>query len=207
MKQEILQALQWRYATYAFDTTKKVSDEDLNAVLESGRLAPSSFGFEAWKFIVVKNADVRAKLRAVGYDQPRITDASDLIIIAQRTDTEHLTDELVARSAAAQGKSVADLEMLKTMAGGALNNMAPDQAKAWLKSQTYIPLGIMMETASLLNIDNAAMEGFNTEQVNEILGLSAKNLSAVTMVALGYRGEEPRPKARRTHDEVVEIIT
>ena len=206
MKNEIIQALQWRFATRAFDTAKKVSDEDLKTILESARLAPSSFGYEAWKFIVVKNADVRAKLRAAGYDQAKITDASDLVVIAQRTDTEHLLDELVARTATAQNKTAADLEGLKAMAGGALNSMSADQAKAWLKSQTYIALGIMVETASLLNVDNAPMEGFSVEQVNEILGLTAKNLSAVSMVALGYRAEEAWPKARRTYDDVVEVV-
>ncbi|HTH93064.1 MAG TPA: NAD(P)H-dependent oxidoreductase [Candidatus Paceibacterota bacterium] len=205
MKNDIIQALQWRFAARAFDTSKKVSEEDLSAILESGRFAPSSFGLEPWKFLVVNNPEVRASLRAAGYDQAKITDASHLIVIAVRTDADHLPDELVARTAAAQGKQPEDLQGLKDMASGAIARRSSATA-AWLSAQTYIPLGVMVETASLLGVDNAPMEGFDVAKVNEILGLDAKNLSAVTMLALGYRAEEPWPKARRQSSDVIEII-
>jgi nitroreductase len=204
--QKITQALQWRYAVKAFDSNKKVSDADLQTILESGRLAPSSFGFESWKFIVVKNPEIRAKLRAAGYDQPRFTEASDLIVITQRTDIEHLATELVERSALAQGKTVADLQAFKDAAEGSITRRPVEETQAWLKNQTYIPLGMMMETASLLGIDNAAMEGFDKSQVDEILGLTAKNLTSVSVLAVGYRAEEGGPKTRRAYNDVVEVI-
>jgi nitroreductase len=204
--EEITKALSWRYAVSAFDTTKKVSDADLQTILESARLAPSSFGLEAWKFIVVKNPEIRAKLRAAGYDQARFTEASDLIIIAQRTDTAVLVNELIARTAIAQSKTEAELQGFRDAVEGALARMTPDQALAWIKNQTYIPLGIMTETASLLNIDNAAMEGFDKTQADEILGLTAKGLTAVSAIAFGYRLSDGLPKTRRAYNDVVEII-
>jgi nitroreductase/dihydropteridine reductase len=204
--EEITKALAWRFAARVFDSNKKISDEDLQAILESGRLAPSSFGIEPWKFIVVKNPEVRAKLRVAGYDQAKITDASALVIIAQRTDAENLSTELIERTAAAQGKTVEDLAGLKAMVDGAVSRNTANQSQIWLKSQTYIPLGMMIETASLLGIDNGPMEGFDKGQVDEILGLKDKNLTISTMLALGYRGEEAWPKTRRAYDEVVEII-
>jgi nitroreductase/dihydropteridine reductase len=204
--EEITKALSWRYAVRAFDPSKKVSDADLQAILESGRLAPSSFGLEAWKFIVVKNPEIRAKLRAAGYDQPRFTESSDLIIIAQRTITDTLSSELVERTALAQSKTPAELQGMRDMLDGSIARMSPEQVEAWLKNQTYIPLGMMMETASLLHIDNAAMEGFDKAQVDEILGLAAKGLTAVSALSVGYRAEEGLPKTRRTYNDVVEII-
>lgn len=204
--EEITKALSWRYAVRAFDTTKKVSDADLQTILEAGRLSPSSFGVEPWKFIVVKNPEIRAKLRAAGYDQPRFTEASDLIIIAQRTDAEHLSAELMDRTALAQGKTAADFQGYKDMLDGAMGLRTAEQNAAWLKHQTYIPLGVMMEAASLLNIDNAAMEGFDPAQVDEILGLTAQHLTAATALAIGYRAEEGTPKARRAYSDVVEVI-
>jgi len=89
--EEIIKALLWRYAVKNFDTVKKISDEDLHAILESGRLAPSSVGIEPWKFIVVNNTQLRVKIRAVAYDQPKVTDASHLIVIARRTDAGNLS--------------------------------------------------------------------------------------------------------------------
>ncbi len=203
---EITKALNWRYAVQAFDTEKKVSDADLETILESARLAPSSFGIEPWKFVVVKNADVRAKLRAAGYDQPKITEASDLIIVAQRTDAENMSAELIARVAAAQGVAPEALQGYKDMVDGAVARNTPVQNAAWLRSQTYIALGIMIETASLIGVDNAPMEGFNNAQVDEILGLAEQNLTSVSMLALGYRATEARPKARRAYGDVVQIV-
>jgi nitroreductase len=207
--EEIISALEVRYAVKVFDPAKKVSDDDIATILESGRLSPSSFGFEPWKFFVVTNPDVRAKLRAVGYDQTKITDASHLIVIAYRTDPDALVDELITRAAAAQGKEKSELAGFEKMAAGAINGMQGEAGEQWFKAQTYIPLGIMIETAALLGIDTCPMEGFDAEQVNAILGLKEKNLRVATMLAVGYRGNDPyaaSPKVRRAHDEVIETI-
>ncbi len=203
---EIIEALKWRYAVKTFDTTKKASDEDIATIVESGRLAPSAYGLEPWKFILVKNPEIRQKLRAAGYDQTKITDASHLVVIAARTDGTAVADSLIARTAAAQGKSLEDLAGFSQMLDGAVAS----HPQAWLDTQTYIPLGMMMEAASMLGIDNAAMEGFDPAAVGEILGLEAKNLKAVTMLALGYRSEDDAyaalPKIRQAYEDVVEVV-
>jgi len=80
---------------------------------------------------------------------------------------------------------------------------------AWIKAQTYIALGMMIETASLLNIDNCPMEGFDPTQIDTILGLKEKNLATATILAIGYRGDDvyaSKPKVRRAYDEAIEII-
>jgi len=206
---EIISALEKRYATKIFDTSKKVSDEDMKTILEAGRLSPSSFGFEPWKFIVITNPDIRTKMRAAGYDQTKLTDASHLVVVAYRTDADALVPELIARTAAAQGKKKEDLADFEKMATGAMSGKQGDARDSWLKAQTYIPLGIMTLTAALLGIDTCPMEGFDPKQINAILGLKEKNLCAATMLAVGYRGEDPyatKPKVRRSYDEVVETI-
>lgn len=207
--EEIISALKKRYAVKVFDPSKKVNDDDLATILESARLSPSSFGFEPWKFIVVANPDIRAKLRAAGYDQTNITDASHLIVIAQRTEPDALVDELITRAAAARGKEKSELAGFEKMVAGAMSSVQGEARDRWLKAQTYIPLGIMIETAALLGVDTCPMEGFDPEQVDVILGLKEKHLHAATMLAVGYRGNDPyatSPKVRRAHDEVIETI-
>lgn len=211
MDKGIKNALNWRYAVKIFDPTKKVTDSDLSAILEAGRLAPSSVGLEPWKFIVVKNEEFRKKMRAASYDQPKVTDASYIIVIAHRTDAENLTAELISRTAKTQGKTEGDLEGLKQMSDGSIagRSASSDMLQGWLAAQTYIPLGLMVETAALLGVDAGPMEGFDANQIDEILGLKAKNLHATTMLALGYRGEDhyaDLPKTRRSFEEVVEVM-
>ncbi|MBP6945282.1 NAD(P)H-dependent oxidoreductase [Patescibacteria group bacterium] len=210
MIQEILNALNWRYATQVFDTEKRVSPEEMRAILEAARLAPSSFGIEPWKFLVIENPEVRAKLREVGFGQPKITDASHLVVVARRTDVrEHITQELIERCAKQQGVDPSKLDGLKNMVEGSLAARSDAEVDTWVRSQTYIPLGIMIETAALLGIDAGPMEGFMPAGVDEVLGLKEKNLTATSMIAFGYRGEDSaakRPKVRRPFEEVVEFV-
>ncbi len=210
MIQEILNALNWRYATQVFDPQKCVSPEEMRAILEAAGLAPSSFGLEAWKFLVIENPEIRAKLREVGFDQPKITDASHLVVVARRTDArQHITQELIERSAKQQGVDPAKLDGLKNMVERSLAGKSDAEVDAWVRSQTYIPLGIMIETAALLGIDAGPMEGFMPAGVDEVLGLKEKNLTATSMIAFGYRGEDSaakRPKVRRVFEEVVEFV-
>lgn len=211
MQKEIVNALQWRYAVQVFDKTKKVSDADLKTILEAGRLSPSSYGLEMWQFIVVENPDVRKKMRVSGYDQPKITDASHLIVIAYRTDAaEKAASERIARTSKITGAPEASLKDFRGMLDGAITMWSKMGAlESWIKAQAYIPLGTMMEAASLLKIDNAAMEGFDANAIDEILGLKAKNLHTTTMLALGYRGDDEtakRPKVRRPFEEVVTFV-
>jgi nitroreductase len=208
MKKEIIIALEKRYAVKSFDKSKKVSVEDLKIILESGRLAPSSLGLEPWKFIVVQNEELRAKIRVASYDQTKVTDASCLIVIAYRTDSAKLVSETIERTAKIQNKTKEELAPLERMLDGAMSRQEAEKM-AWIKAQTYIALGMMIETASLLGIDNCPMEGFDSKQIDSILGLKEKNLSTATILAIGYRGDDvyaSKPKVRRTYDEVVEII-
>lgn len=208
---KIIKTLNWRYATKVFDASKKVSDEDLHLILESARLSPSSIGIEMWKFIVVKNTDIRIKLREAGFNQSQITDASHLIIIVYRTDNDiSLVKERIERTVKIQNEDPTNLGGLKTMLENTVKQKVDDGSlESWVRAQSYIPLGIMMETAALLDIDTCPMEGFQPEKVDEILNLKEKNLKSITMLAVGYRGDDPaskRPKIRRDFDEVVEFI-
>jgi len=204
-KEKIIEALKRRYAVKTFEKTKKVSDGDLKTILESGRLAPSSLGIEPWKFFVVENEELRLKLRAASHDQTKVTDASHIIVITYRTDGKQLVSETIERTAKIRNQKIEELEPIKTR----YESMMESIPKLWLKAQSYIPLGIMVETASLLGIDNCPMEGFDATQVDEILGLSKQNLSVATILAIGYRGDDSYAKlakVRKSYDEVVEII-
>ncbi len=210
MNSKIIEALNWRYAAKVFDSNKRVSEEDFKTILESARLAPCSLGIEAWKFLVIENPEMRAKIRAVGYDQPKITDASHLVVIARRTDVrESITKELIERTAKQQGVEPSKLEGLEQMVKGVIASRSDVELDAWVRSQAYIPLGIMIETAALLGVDAGPMEGFMPPEVDKILGLEEKHLASTTMIAFGYRGEDPaakRPKVRRSFEEVVEVV-
>jgi nitroreductase len=157
-REEILQALSWRYATQVFDKEKKVDEEDIHTILEAARLSPSPFGIEPWKFLVIQNPELRAKVGK----QPKMTEASHLIVITYRTDVvENITRERIERTAKIQNQKATELDGLKKSIESSIQKKYTDgNLESWIRSQSYIPLGIMIETASLLGIDNGPMEGF-----------------------------------------------
>ena len=207
-KEEILKALNWRYAVKIFDKEKTVSEEDLNIVLQAGILSPSSLGLEPWKFIVVKNLETRAKLFEVS-KQPKVTDSSYLIVLTYKTDIKEIINERLERTARIQNQKVEELDTYKTFLENGTKNKTEQELDSWLKAQSYIPLGIMTQTASLLDIDNCPMEGFQNDKVDEILNLKSQNLKSVTMLALGHRGidlQVEKPKIRKDFTSAVKFI-
>jgi len=207
----ILNKLNWRYATKNFDSSKQVSNEDLNTLLEAGRLTASSYGLQPYEIYVIKNKEVRKELRKASYDQPQITDASCIIVLANKpTFDDSMIDDYIANIMKVRGLSKEDLEgFSKTMKSTLLD--LPDAYKgAWTSNQAYIVLGNLMTIAAEMEIDTCPMEGFDKEQYNEILGLTNKGLNAAVVLAVGYRSTEDAtqhyPKVRYPEEQIITHI-
>ncbi|WP_430424488.1 NAD(P)H-dependent oxidoreductase [Maribacter litoralis] len=207
----ILNKLNWRYATKNFDSSKQVSNEDLNTLLEAGRLTASSYGLQPYEIYLIKNEEVRKELRKASYDQPQITDASCIIVLANKpTFDDSMIDDYIANIMKVRGLSKEDLEgFSKTMKSTLLD--LPDAYKgAWTSNQAYIVLGNLMTIAAEMEIDTCPMEGFDKEQYNEILGLTDKGLNAAVVLAVGYRSSEDAtqhyPKVRYPEEQIITHI-
>ncbi len=204
---QIIDALNWRYAVKEFDPTRKISDKDFETIMESARLAPSSSGTEPWKFIVVNNPETREKLKQASYGQPKVTEADKFVVLARRTDLrENIADEAAERASAAQNKPISELQGLKDMINGVLS-MPEELLPAFATSQTFIALGMMIETAALLGVDAGPMGGFSNTQYDEILDLGSKNLASTVAITFGYRDASDAyaavPKFRRSADDAI----
>ena len=207
MNDKIIKALNWRYATQTFDPTKKVDEKDMDVILESARLAPSSFGIEPWHFFVVENQEIRKRLHDEASPQPKVVDASHFVVIAKRTDArEAIAAERVSRTAKTLGAPEEAFKGLGDMISGVVGSRDDTALDLWVNAQTYIPLGMMIETAALLGVDAGPMEGFDHDKFDEILGLKEQNLASVSAIGFGYRGDDEaatRPKVRRDSDDVI----
>ncbi len=210
MQKDIIKALNWRYAVKQFDISKKLDENVFQTILESARLAPSPFGVEPWKFVFVQDKAVRQRLHDEASGLPKIIDASHYVVVAKRTDArEALTRDLISRTAKTQNVNKESLKGLEDMVSGFIASLDDAQLDKWVSGQTYIPLGIMVETAALLGVDTGPMEGFNREKYDEILDLKSKNLASVYAIAFGYRADDKfaeMPKVRRTKEDVELII-
>jgi nitroreductase len=186
---QLLEQLNWRYATKQFDPSRKISASDWTTLEEALRLTPSSGGLQPWKFIVVTDPAVRAKLRPASYGQPQITDASHLVVFTAKNNfSEADVDTHLQNVARAQGVPVESLAQLRGMlVGGIVQAMDEGARNAWARNQAFIALGNLLTSAALLGIDACPMEGFDRAQYDEILSLKAKGYSSAVIATLGYR--------------------
>jgi nitroreductase len=203
----ILEALNRRYATKAYDTTKKVSDEDLHTILESMRLSPSSFGLQPWKFIVVTDETIRSQLLVASRSQTQVTDASHLVILAVKKDiTEEDINTFITSVATTRNIPVESLDGYKGIIIGATQNLDQAAKQIWNSKQAYIALGIGLTTAALLWVDATPMEGFDANAYNEILGLTDYTTSVI--LPIGYRAEwdvsQHYAKVRFNAEQIIE---
>lgn len=205
----IIQQLNWRYATKQYDTTKKVSAEDLAILKESVRLAPSSYGLQPYKVFVVETAQIREQLREKSYGQPQVTDASHFFVFAAQDTMEpaHI-DSFVQLIADTRGVTVADLQGYSDYMKGATANLPAEKQAIWNAKQAYIGLGMLLTTAATLNIDASPMEGFDAAGYKEVLGLT--DHTPVVIAAVGYRSPEDatqhHTKVRKPIEHLFETV-
>ncbi|MBU6409396.1 MAG: NAD(P)H-dependent oxidoreductase [Verrucomicrobia bacterium] len=205
---QLLEQLNWRYATKQFDPNRKINARDWATLEEALLLTPSSGGLQPWRFIVVTDPAVRAKLLPVSYGQPQITDASHLVVFAAKDNiNEADVDAHVRHAAKVQGVPVENLSRLRDMlVGGIVKSMDEPARNAWARNQAYIALGNLLTSAALIGIDACPMEGFDRAQYDEILGLKARGLSSAVIATLGYRLPADKyataPKVRFPREQV-----
>lgn len=183
--------LLWRYATKKFDPSKKIPQHQLSEVLESLRLAPSSFGLQPWKFIVVKNEALRKELKTHSWNQSQIVDASELVVLcALKNLDETYIKNYVRNIASERGVAVETLKSYEEMMIGFIKSRSPEQLSEWMKRQVYIALGFLMYSATALHIDSCPMEGFDGKKYDEVLKLDEQGLESVVLCTLGYRAQD-----------------
>lgn len=189
--ESVLEALNWRYATKKFDASKKIPADTWSALEKSLVLAPSSFGLEPWKFFVVDDAAVRAKLLEASWKQAQVVDASHLVVLAINSGLDEAdVDRSMARTAAVRDVTLESLTGYSNVVKGFMKNV-PD-VDGWSTRQTYIALGQLMVSAAMLGIDTCPIEGFMPDKYDEILGLPEMGYHAVVVCAAGYRSEEDK---------------
>ena len=203
----LIAPLNWRYATKKFDSTKKLSSEQLDELLKATQLAPSSVGLQSYKIIVVEDKAIREKLREAANGQSQITDASQLIIFASETrlDEAYIANyiDYVSEKREIVRENLAGFEQ---MIKGNVNRLSDEQRIAWSNKQVYIALGVLLTAAAEMGIDACPMEGFNAAQFDEILGLKEKELTTVVLAAVGFRSEDDSysklAKVRKPEEEL-----
>jgi len=214
MENKFIDAMKFRHACKEFDGSKKITKEDFNTILEYGRLSPSSFGFEPWKFVIVQNEDLRQKLKefAWGAGGQLPTASHFMIILARKKKGMIYNSEYIKSMLEFKGLP----DDVKKLYGEFYEKFQKEDFKLldsdrtlfdWACKQTYIAMANMMTGAATMGIDSCPIEGFDADLTQKFLkdelNIDTQEFGASVMVAFGYRGDkELREKSRQDMDTI-----
>ncbi|ADX47807.1 nitroreductase [Paracidovorax avenae ATCC 19860] len=188
---ELLDVLQWRYATKKMDPARAVPQDKVDRIVEAARLAPTSSGLQPFEVIVVTNPDVRARIREVAWNQAQVTDGSHLLVFAAWDDyTAERINAMFDYTNEVRGFRNEGWENYRNMLLGSYPQRGAEVNFQHAARQAYIGFGAALIAAAAEQVDSTPMEGFQPEAVDEILGLRARGLRSVTLLPLGYRQPE-----------------
>ena len=193
----IIDSLNWRYATTKFDTERIISDSDINKLKEIVKLAPSSWGMQFYKIIIIKDNELKQKLLPAAYNQNQVADCSHLFVFCSlkkvfEDDINLMIDEFHSLRAKDDNYSKEGTDKYASGAKKSILGMEPKKQSEWLKKQCYIALGQLMVGCADMRIDSCPMEGFKSDEVDEILDLQSQNLTSVVLLPSGYRSEDDK---------------
>lgn len=206
----LVEALQWRYATKAFDAARTIPAALWSSLEQTLVLSPSSYGLQPWKFLVIDDPALRSELRPFSWNQSQITDASHLVVfLAKRTIDGADLDRLIEATSTIRVQPIEQLAFYRSMMQKDLLD-GPRSAliDQWSTNQLYIALGTFMTAAALLGIDTCPIEGFSPPDYDRLLGLDASPYRSAVVCAAGYRSADDKyaslAKIRYTAAELIE---
>lgn len=208
---DIIEALNWRYATKKFNPEKTIIQEQLDIIKESLRLVPSSYGLQPLKFLFIENKEIRTQLIGASYGQRQVADASNLIVIcaSKKMDPSDV-DYYLNNIASTRNVSIDSVQGYGNYMKGTFAPLSQEDIFIWNCKQAYIALGQLLHTCASLRIDATPMEGFKPEEYAKILKMENDDYYPALLCPIGYRSDEDDSqhltKVRKSHSDLFKTI-
>ena len=195
---DAIEAIYSRRAVKHYDPDHVMPEDDLRKLLEAAVQSPTSFNIQHWRFVVVRDKELRRQIRAAGNDQAQITDASVLIVMT--------ADVLAWKKDPQRYWRDAPAEVAKML----VDWMGPfHEGRDWLqRDEAMRSIGMASQTimlaAKAFGYDSCPMIGFDFEKVSELIRLPADHVIG-NMIALGTGTKAAWPKPGQSPLEEVVI--
>lgn len=205
---DFLKAMDFRHACKIFDESKKISDEDIKFILECGRKSPSSLGMEPWKFIVITNPELKAKIRPFCWDQVQITSCSHLVVVLAKIQDLKIETGIPLKKFERRGLDREKTEAyLKKYEGFAKNILSSDtEIYNWTSRQCHIAAANMMSAAAFIGIDSCPIGGYEKEKLENFMKLDSSVYQIALLLPFGYRINPQSKQLRDSFEKVVEFV-
>lgn len=203
MENLLMNVLDFSHACEIFDDTKKISDEDINFILKAGKKSTSSFGMKPWKFLVITNEELKAKISPLCSEEVQISTCSHLVIFLAEIENSD--------SESKSSKKGFSAEKLEFYTGIYPNHpedscLSNENMYSWPARQTYLASGHMMTAAAIKGIDSCSIESYEKENIEQILGLDTSKFQIACILPFGYRLNEQSCLRKESLDNTTEFI-
>jgi nitroreductase len=183
--------LKWRYATKKFDTSKRLSENQIDILKHTFNLTATSYGLQPLKLIVLKNQEIKNSLQEHSFNQSQVTDCSHLLIICIKTNIdENYVDEKFDLEKKERGTPETVIKDFRAFLKETISTKSTEETEKSSINQAYISLGKLMTVCAFEEIDSCPMEGFNSIKYDEILNLKALHLKSVLLLPVGFRAAD-----------------
>lgn len=218
INEKIIKLFENRYTCKSYDKDNHVSKEDFTTIIEAARLSPSSFGYEPWQFIRLKDEKIKKAIYPYTWGgQAALDGASHFVLILARVGADMDPDSAYIDfihnevQKYPKDKVAGRKERYREFLDKDFKVSERERTYFdWTSKQAYIPLTSMLLTAAALKIDSTPIEGFNQDKVHQILVENKvyddKHFKVAVMVAFGYGNRDHRPKTRQDLKEVYKEV-
>lgn len=206
IKQTVLEAYNFRHACKLFNAAKKIAEDDFAVILESARLSPTSFGMEGVRLTVITNEELKKEIKPLCWNQNQIDSCSHLVILKTRTNDLKPNSQWVTNQFAKRQLPKEAQEKYMEVYANFHKSLKCKDIYEWGSRQAYIMLSSMMTTAALLKIDSCPIEGFEKENLEQLLKIDTKQEEIAVVCTFGYRVNPQPKKSRLPLESICEFV-
>lgn len=194
---DTLSAIAARRSVKLFDSAHRLTENEERRLFEAAMLSPTSFNVQHWRFVAVKDADLRAKIKAASWNQAQVTDCSLLVLICADLQAWDKEPERYWRDAPEAAR-----QSIVPAIGSVYNGNAQLQRDEAMRSVGIAGQTLML-AAKAMGYDSCPMIGFNADAVAGLINLPDDHVIGL-MVTIGKAAQQARPRSGQLSlDEVV----
>ena len=208
---DIIESLQWRYATKKFDASTIINDTKIERICTAFNLTATSYGLQPIKLLVVKNKELQLKMKAAAFNQVQVSTASHVLVLCIETNINaDFINNYFAAMKAARPDDFDNIDAYHKILISRFENKTQEELTLWATKQAYLTLGNLLTVCAVEKVDSCPMEGFIPNAIDELLDLEKKQLASILLLPIGMRDKSDvsanETKVRRPIFDIVESI-
>ena len=207
----IIERLQWRYATKKFDNSRILPQEKIDILTEAFNLTATSYGLQPLKLVVIHDKALQKQLTEHSWNQQQVADASHVLVFCiEKTIGKEYITTYFNNVKTIRNTPDEILKPFREQLIDSFQNKPDEEIAIWASKQAYLAMGNLLTVCAMEEIDACPMEGFIPEKYNELLKLDQLGLTSVLVLPVGYRAKDDMfsdlKKVRKSTSETIITI-